>query len=61
MGQQRHRNHLRELRQRSGVSLRELSRRTGLDVAYLSRVERGQQVVSLDALRRIATVLEGER
>lgn len=49
---------LRQLRRAHGVSLRALSERTDIDIAHLSRYERGQSSLSLNALHRIAQVLD---
>ncbi len=48
---------LRAVRQAQGLGLRETARRAGIDHAQLSRVERGEEGVSLATLARLATVL----
>ena len=48
---------LRTVREANGLSLRELARRTEIDVAHLSRVERGQAVLSVRSLARVAEEL----
>jgi transcriptional regulator with XRE-family HTH domain len=40
------------------LSLRQAAERAGIDVGHLSRVERGQASLSVDALARLASVLE---
>ena len=49
---------LRTVREAHGLTLREVARQAGLDPAHLSRVERGESSLSLDALYRLANVLE---
>lgn len=46
--------HLRELRQRRGLTLLQLSQQTALSVSYLSDLERGRTNPSIDTLERIA-------
>jgi transcriptional regulator with XRE-family HTH domain len=48
---------LRAVRQARGLGLREVARLTSIDPAHLSRVERGEARISLDALLRVARVL----
>jgi transcriptional regulator with XRE-family HTH domain len=48
---------LRATREAQGKSLRQLSRETGIDPANLSRIERGLQRPSLEALVRIGQAL----
>jgi transcriptional regulator with XRE-family HTH domain len=48
---------LRSVRIAQGLSLREAARRAHLDPAHLSRVERGERQLSVDALARLAQVL----
>jgi transcriptional regulator with XRE-family HTH domain len=48
---------LRAVRLLQGLGLRETARRAGMDHAQLSRIERGQEGLSLDALSRLAKVL----
>lgn len=48
---------LRAVRIARGYSLRETARRAGMAPAHLSRVERGQRQLSIDALARLAEVL----
>lgn len=45
------------MRQAQGLGLRETARRAGMDHAQLSRIERGHEGMSLDALGRLAKVL----
>jgi len=40
-----------------GLSLRETARRAAIDPAHLSRVERGERRLSVEALARLAEVL----
>jgi transcriptional regulator with XRE-family HTH domain len=49
---------LRAVREAQGLTLREVARRANVHVAHLSRVERGQAGLSVDALARVAAVLE---
>jgi transcriptional regulator with XRE-family HTH domain len=49
---------LRAVREARGLALREVARRANIDVAHLSRVERGEARLSVDALARLARVLE---
>jgi transcriptional regulator with XRE-family HTH domain len=48
---------LRAVREARGLGLRAVAARAGLDPAHLSRVERGQSSLSVDALCRLAKVL----
>jgi transcriptional regulator with XRE-family HTH domain len=48
---------LRTVRLAQGLTLRETARRADVHVAHLSRVERGEATLSLDALYRVARVL----
>ena len=48
---------LRAVRIAHGYSLRDTARRAGIDPAHLSRVERGERQLSVDALARLAEVL----
>jgi transcriptional regulator with XRE-family HTH domain len=48
---------LRAVREAQGLGLRETARRASIDHAQLSRVERGQESLSLVALARLADVL----
>jgi transcriptional regulator with XRE-family HTH domain len=48
---------LRAVRQARGLGLREVARLAEIDPAHLSRVERGERTLSLDALVRLARVL----
>jgi transcriptional regulator with XRE-family HTH domain len=48
---------LRAVREAQGYSLREVARRANVDAAQLSRVERGLESLSVDALARVADVL----
>lgn len=49
---------LRSVRIARGLTLRNAGARAHIDVAHLSRVERGQRQLSVDALYRLAIVLE---
>jgi transcriptional regulator with XRE-family HTH domain len=49
--------HLRELRQKYGVTQHQLSVATGLTEGYISNMERGQKVPSLTTILRIAMAL----
>lgn len=48
---------LRAVRIAHGLSLRETAQRAGIDPAHLSRVERGERQLSVEALARLAEVL----
>ena len=48
---------LRAVRQAQGRTLRETARRAQIDPGHLSRVERGQESLSIPALARLARVL----
>jgi transcriptional regulator with XRE-family HTH domain len=48
---------LRAVREARGMGLREVAARAEIDPAHLSRVERGQRVLSVDALLRLSRVL----
>lgn len=48
---------LRSVRVAQGLSLREAATRAGIDPAHLSKVERGQKNLSVQALHRLAGVL----
>jgi transcriptional regulator with XRE-family HTH domain len=48
---------LRAIRQAHGWSLRDVSAPADIDPAHLSRVERGEKSLSIDALYRLAKVL----
>lgn len=48
---------LREVRRARGLTLRETALRAGIDPAHLSKVERGQKSLSVNALHRLARVL----
>ncbi len=49
---------LRAVREARGFGLRCVADKAGIDPAHLSRVERGQAALSVNALRRLAQVLE---
>jgi transcriptional regulator with XRE-family HTH domain len=49
---------LRGAREARGLGLREAARLAGIDPSQLSKVERGQVSLSVDALARLAAVLE---
>jgi transcriptional regulator with XRE-family HTH domain len=48
---------LRTVREAQGLSLRQAAQLAGVDIGHLSRVERGEASLSLDALARLAEVL----
>lgn len=48
---------LRAVRQAHGLGLREVARAAQIDPAHLSRAERGERQLSLEALVRVARVL----
>lgn len=48
---------LRVVREAQGLTLRQVADRAEMDPAQLSRVERGQGSLSIDALARLADVL----
>lgn len=56
--QQRPTPPLRAIREARGLTLTEAARRAGIDPGHLSRVERGKAGLSLDALARLARVLD---
>lgn len=49
---------IREARTRAGFSQEVLAERAELHPNYLGRVERGEESISLDALRRVAKALK---
>jgi len=49
---------IRTRRKESGLSLRELGRRTNLTAGFLSQLENGRVMPSLNSLQRISTALE---
>lgn len=49
---------MRTIRTLRGLSLRTAAAGAGIDVAHLSRVERGEAQLSVDALYRLAVVLQ---
>jgi transcriptional regulator with XRE-family HTH domain len=51
-------NHIRELRERAGMSLAELSEMTGINLQMLSRLERGERALTDHSLTAIATALK---
>ncbi|MHA6762080.1 helix-turn-helix domain-containing protein [Streptacidiphilus sp. PAMC 29251] len=52
------RSPLRAVRTARGLTLRTVAQRSGIDPGHLSKVERGQKQLSVDALHRVAVVLE---
>jgi transcriptional regulator with XRE-family HTH domain len=48
---------LRAVREAHALGLREVAARANIDPAHLSRVERGERSLSLEALLRLARVL----
>ena len=55
--QGRPRHALREVRRAQGLSLRRAATLAKIDASHLSRVERGEAYLSLDALARLGDVL----
>lgn len=55
--QGRPRHSLREVRRAQGLSLRRAAALAEIDAGHLSRVERGEAYLSLDALARLGDVL----
>src|SRR5882672_8269022 len=51
-------NRLRELRQSKNLSQGDIEKRTGLFRCYISRVENGHTVPSIETLEKLARVLE---
>ena len=49
---------LRAVREARGLGLREVARAAGMDPSHLSKVERSTASLSVDALARLAVVLE---
>lgn len=49
---------LRAVRQAKGLSLRKTAALADVDPGHLSKVERGEKMLSLDALYRLAVVLD---
>ena len=49
---------LRELRNEKGLKLAVIADRSGVSLAYVSEVERGRKLPSLDILSRLAGALE---
>lgn len=49
---------IRAARERLGISLRAAAARSEIDPGHLSKVERGEKRLSVDALYRLAVVLE---
>ena len=49
---------IRRLREQKGLSQRDIEERTGLLRCYISRVENGHTIPSLDNLERLASVLD---
>jgi transcriptional regulator with XRE-family HTH domain len=49
---------LRAAREAKGLSLRTVARDSGIDPGHLSKVERGEKQLSIEALYRLAVVLE---
>src|SRR2546425_12117231 len=49
---------LRALREQKGLSLGDIEKRSGLRRPYISRVEHGHTVPSIDSLERMARALE---
>jgi transcriptional regulator with XRE-family HTH domain len=48
---------LRGAREAQGISIRELARKTGLDATFLSRVERGEERLSLRSVEKVGCAL----
>lgn len=51
-------DNIRTIRIQKGISIEALAINTGVDKSHLYRVEKGSKKIGLDALRRIAVVLE---
>lgn len=51
-------NHLKEMRKNKHMTLSELGEKTGYSASFLSQIERGLNRPSLEALRKIAAVLD---
>lgn len=49
---------LRAVRTARGLTLRTVAQRSGIDPGHLSKVERGEKQLSVEALHRLAVVLE---
>jgi putative transcriptional regulator len=49
---------LRAVRKAQGLTLTDVATRANIDKGQLSRIERGHEGLSLEALARLATVLE---
>ncbi len=49
---------LRSLREKKGLSQGQIEKRTGLLRCYISRVENGHTIPSIDTVERLATALE---
>lgn len=49
---------LRAVREARGLSLTQAAQRAGIDPGHLSKVERGEKQLSLEALYRLAVVLD---
>lgn len=49
---------IREIRIQKGLSQRDLARRTGIFSSYISRIENGHIVPSLETLEKLAQALE---
>lgn len=49
---------IRAVRAARGLSLRTVAQRSGIDPGHLSKVERGEKHLSIEALYRLSVVLE---
>lgn len=49
---------LRSAREAKGLSLRATAQLSGIDPGHLSKVERGEKQLSIEALYRLATVVD---
>lgn len=49
---------LRSAREAKGLSLRATAQMSGIDPGHLSKVERGEKRLSIEALYRLATVVD---
>ncbi|MFM9813569.1 helix-turn-helix transcriptional regulator [Streptomyces scabiei] len=49
---------IRAVRAARGLTLRAVAQRSGIDPGHLSKVERGEKQLSIEALHRLAQVLE---
>lgn len=50
--------HLREIRERKGISQEKLAALAGLDRTYISKIERGERNISIETAAKLAEALE---